>query len=143
MNADDAGPRPWLAGALALAITGAGHAYLRRWARALGWLLLAFAVTITFVPESAVLAFAEEGVVSRTLVPTFVVVFASVVDAYVLARRLRDPAVAPATADDPEAVADDRRRFEEGDSCPECGREIDPELDFCPWCSAELAESDR
>ena len=143
MNADDAGPRPWLAGALALAITGAGHAYLRRWARALGWLLLAFGVTVTFVPDSAVLAFAEEGVVSTALAPTFVVVLASVVDAYALARRLCDPAGAPATADDPAAVAGDRRRVKEGDDCPECGREIDPELDFCPWCSARLTGSGR
>jgi endogenous inhibitor of DNA gyrase (YacG/DUF329 family) len=24
--------------------------------------------------------------------------------------------------------------------CPECGKELDPELDFCPWCTTRFDE---
>jgi hypothetical protein len=26
----------------------------------------------------------------------------------------------------------------EGPTCPACGKELDEELDFCPWCTTEL-----
>jgi ornithine cyclodeaminase/alanine dehydrogenase-like protein (mu-crystallin family) len=33
-------------------------------------------------------------------------------------------AVGPRTTDEPQ--------------CPNCGGELDPEIDFCPWCTVEL-----
>jgi len=38
--------------------TGFGHLYLRRWTRAVGWVVLAVGTTVLFVPETAVEAFA-------------------------------------------------------------------------------------
>ena len=127
----DDGPRPWLAGLLALVVTGAGHAYLRRWARALGWFLVTFATVVAFVPESVIQeAFTGTPADPFALAWPALVVLASSVDAYLLARRTR--ADTAGGAGDPAAGGDRR--------CPECGREIDADLefDFCPWCSAEL-----
>ena len=27
--------------------------------------------------------------------------------------------------------------------CPHCGKELDPDLDFCPWCTTRLADGTR
>lgn len=129
MNGSGTGPRPWLAGLLALVVTGGGHAYLRRWGRALGWFLLTFAVVVAFVPTSAIDA-ALTGTPDDplALAPPAAVVLVSAVDAYVLARGTRArTARARGDSDGPHA-------------CPECGHDIDPDLDvdFCPWCSADL-----
>lgn len=130
MNGDGSGPRPWLAALLALLVTGLGHAYLRRWGRAIGWFLLTFAAVVAFVPDSAVeTALAGPTADPFTLAPPVAVVLASAVDAYLLARRARD--------------ARARDTPHRGNTCPNCGHDIDPELDldFCPWCSEELAPS--
>lgn len=80
--------RPWLAAALALAVSGLGHAYLRRWARAFGWYVVITATLVFVVPDAAV-----DGILGGTrppvadIAPALVAVAASVVDAYVLAVR--------------------------------------------------------
>ncbi|WP_435093760.1 DUF7575 domain-containing protein [Halorubrum sp. N11] len=80
--------RPWLAAALALAVSGLGHAYLRRWARAFGWYAVITATLVFVVPDAAV-----DGILGGTrppvvdIAPALVAVAASVVDAYVLAVR--------------------------------------------------------
>lgn len=157
--------RPWLAALLALALTGLGHAYLRRWLRGLGWLAATYAVTLLFVPTDAVEAFATGGPLTEpvAILPPLLVVLASVVDAYLLARRTRQRSTGgPAAADaspgagpadgGSERTGTDAIRSPEGPAglpgalgddvepaaCPECGKDLDPELDFCPWCTAEL-----
>lgn len=126
MDGDASGPRPWLATLLAVLVTGAGHAYLRQWARALGWFLLTFGAVVAFVPADAVdTSLTGAPADPLVLAPAAAVVGASAVDAYLLARRARN--AASADSEGPH-------------TCPNCGHDIDPDpdLDFCPWCSAEL-----
>ncbi|WP_313691405.1 zinc ribbon domain-containing protein [Halorarum halobium] len=129
--------RPWLAAVLALAVTGLGHAYLRRWGRAFGWLALVYAALALFVPPEAVTA-ASEGLRggSMTLpasvdplvfLPPLIAALGSVADAYLLARADRDAAL---RAND----AEDHR------TCPNCGREVDEAIDFCQWCTTRLVD---
>jgi hypothetical protein len=80
--------RPWLAVLLAIVISGLGHAYLRRWARAFGWYAAITVVLILFVPEPAVnQLLAQEWPPLMDIAPGLAVVTASVLDAYVLAVR--------------------------------------------------------
>lgn len=137
--------RPWLAALLALALTGLGHAYLRRWLRGLGWLAATYAVVLLFVPPETVETFGAGGTLGdpTAILPPFLVIVASAVDAYLLARRTRQRTPAGAAAGGAGAgSAGTGRPVEGGDgealACPECGKELDAELDFCPWCTAEL-----
>lgn len=148
--------RPWLAALLALFVTGLGHAYLRRWARALGWYLAVAAAVFLFVPDgAATAAFSGTPPAVRDVAPAAAVVGASVIDAYVVARRnnreyerergaARAAGARPASAgvdgDSDEASADavDATDADGTVRCPECGRETDPTVDFCQWCAEPL-----
>ncbi|MFA9515800.1 zinc ribbon domain-containing protein [Halopenitus sp. H-Gu1] len=85
--------RPWIAAALALAIVGLGHAYLRRWGRGLLWLLTV--ITSSFVlhsvndvePVNPITN--PEGVPIVVLGPITVLILLSALDAFVLGRRDR------------------------------------------------------
>jgi hypothetical protein len=151
--------RPWLAALLALVVSGLGHAYLRRWARGLGWYLAVTAAVFVFVPESAISgALAGDPPAVREVAPAAAVVGASVIDAYVVAVRSnrasdrdRDAARATDSADtvtSPDGaaaeVADSESKPESGETirCPECGRETDPTFDFCQWCAEPVGEGD-
>jgi hypothetical protein len=165
--------RPWLAAALALLVSGLGHAYLRRWARAFGWYVLVTATLVFVVPDAAVdRVVAGDRPPIAEVAPALLVVAASVADAYVLAvrnnrayeRRSSSTEVEedPSRSDDrdetprsdaltigegagaaetdaergpSEAVADS---VEDEVSCPHCGRDTDPTLDFCQWCAESL-----
>ncbi|WP_277553618.1 zinc ribbon domain-containing protein [Halobaculum limi] len=155
--------RPWLAALLALVVTGLGHAYLRRWLRGFGWFAATFAAIVLLVPPEVVEAINTGGTIANpvdALPPVFVVV-ASAVDAYLLARETqRDAratraatmtAEAGATDRATDRASDDAERGVVGDvapdqlsdeadapSCPACGKELDPDLDFCPWCTTKL-----
>jgi len=116
--------RPWLAAFLAVFATGAGHVYLRRWLRALGWLGVAALTSYLFVPVSALEAFVFGGEVAwLDLLPLLVVTTLSALDAYQLAvvnnyfHRVRTHNGAGPTA------------------CPSCGRPMDDDLEFCQWCA--------
>ncbi|MFC7044929.1 zinc ribbon domain-containing protein [Halobacteriaceae archaeon GCM10025711] len=123
--------RPWVAAILAFVYPGLGHVYLRLWLRALAWFALSMLTTALVLPESAVTAFETGGFAAMseairslglaTLAPVFLVQFLNIVDAYVAANR-RD------------VVPD----HEQAATCPECGRELDDDLDFCPWCTTRL-----
>lgn len=124
------GKRPWLAAVLGAVLTGAGHLYLRRWLRALGWILLATLTADLFVP-SGTLAALESFVLTGTgtppdfaaLAPLLMVSFLSVVDAYFMA-----------------VLANRQAAIEAQTRCPSCHREVDEELAFCQWCSEPLVE---
>lgn len=126
------GARPWLAALLAFLYPGLGHVYLRRWLRALSWFLLALATASVVMPESVMVAFEQRGFeglleASRslplsTLLPLFGVRLLNVIDAYLSARRAS-------------------RKPESGPRCPECGKPLDEDLAFCPWCTTRLEES--
>lgn len=150
------GPRPWLAALLGLVLTGLGHAYLRRWKRALGWLATAMVASVLFVSPETAQAVVEgsQGAANPVdLLPVLVVSLLSVVDAYALARSERrgradaaageaGPAGASAAASAPptgEEEGDRPARPPSGSQtdCVHCGRELDADVDFCPWCGAE------
>ena len=150
------GKRPWLAALLGTLATGLGHFYLRRWGRGLGWFVLAVLVSLFFVPADAAQALLDGGGDPVTLLPVFAVGIASVVDAYLLARRTRsartaatagsgvgdaEPEGSEVTLEDrpqPAAGAADPAGVDDGEACPNCGKDLDPDLDFCPWCTARL-----
>ena len=158
------GKRPWLAAFLGTLATGLGHFYLRRWRRGLAWFAAAVVASYLFVPpEAAQALLSGEGSDPADLAPVFVVGVASIADAYVLARRRQQRArrEAAASRDAGTAVNQDGDDYGTGvtatatmgtaspgesdaESCPNCGKELDPELDFCPWCTARLdGENDR
>lgn len=123
---------------------GLGHAYLRAWLRAVGWFGLAVVTAALVVPESAYQAFetggfqglldASETFGSRVTLSLLAVRAFSIVDAYVLAVKQSSPATPAAGGDGDDAA-----------TCPACGKELDEELDFCPWCTQRLeapAEAD-
>jgi hypothetical protein len=131
----DTRKRPWLAALLAFAQPGLGHAYLRSWLRAVLWFGL-WAATVTLVVElpalplsdpisfiSALFTSMNDLPLRSTLALASVTSF-SMLDAYWLAAR--------------NAASGDQ--FADEPTCPSCGREIDPSLDFCHWCTAELDE---
>lgn len=119
--------RPWLAALLGVLATGLGHAYLRRWWRAFAWIAALFAVSVLSVDSGMVDVVANGNpldLVSAT--PVLVVASLSALDAYLLAR-----------------VQNAMERLSPTDGelthCPNCGKELDPDLDFCQWCSTDLA----
>ena len=125
------GKRPWLAAVLGAVVTGAGHIYLRRWLRALGWLLLAALTADLFVPDGALVAL-QSYVLTGTgtppdfeaLAPLLMVSFLSVLDAYFMA-----------------VLANRQAAIEARTRCPSCHHELDEELAFCQWCSEPLVET--
>lgn len=111
---------------------GLGHLYLRAWLRAIGWFVLAIAAAALVVPESAVVAYQQGGLEALyaasqdfgtdVFVSLLGIRLLNVVDAYLTAVRQRQSA---------EAAV-------EANTCPSCGKELDPDLDFCPWCTTRL-----
>ncbi|MFA1610111.1 DUF7575 domain-containing protein [Halobellus rubicundus] len=153
------GKRPWLAALLGTLATGLGHFYLRRWRRGLGWFLAAVVTSLVFVPADAAQALLTGGGDPSALFPMFVVGVASVADAYVLARasqrEARSRTGEPTPDDAADAESGDARSAAtpsgvpgvggtvgeeptDGGTCPNCGKELDPDLDFCPWCTTRL-----
>jgi len=115
--------RPWVAAVLAVVQPGFGHVYLREWFRALLWFGLWVWTVVLVVPVSptdsigaVTEAFAALSLPAAAALAS-VVVFGTL-DAYRLALR----------ADTPD----------DGPSCPCCGREVDPSLGFCHWCTERL-----
>ncbi|MFC7324264.1 zinc ribbon domain-containing protein [Halorubrum rutilum] len=157
--------RPWLAALLALVVSGLGHAYLRRWARALGWYVAVTAAVVALVPDAAV-----DGLIAgdvpplADVAPAVLVVAASVIDAYVTAHRQNreyererrtasEPADREASAERMDAAsgtsatteprdppASDETPDADAAPCPHCGRETDPSFDFCQWCAEPIDE---
>jgi hypothetical protein len=107
-------------------IAGAGHVYLRQWRRAAAWFSVVLGASLFLV-----FAFTDPRTVTADSLPPEVVwpvvalLLASVADAYFAGRGGR---------------ATGGRAEEDGPSCPACGRELDPALDFCWYCSAPVEE---
>lgn len=80
--------RPWIAAVLALLIAGLGHAYLRRWGRALLWFLTilggAFALTVLYGDPAAE---TPTDLPSEVLLPVLMLFALSAVDAFLVARE--------------------------------------------------------
>ncbi|WP_411963813.1 zinc ribbon domain-containing protein [Haloferax sp. YSMS24] len=123
--------RPWLAALLGLAVTGLGHLYLRRWRRAILWVALAFSVSVLFVPTGALESLATGGQIPPVVdvLPILAVSLVSVADAFLLGMKQVGDTEKQAAVEESDT-----------DSCPNCGRETDPELEFCHWCTTRLDE---
>lgn len=129
MGTEPSERRPWLAFLLGLLVTGLGHVYLRRWRRAAGWVLLAAGVAWVFVPPETLQSL-QSGPLSslRTVAPLLLVSVLSLLDLYVLTRiqQQHPPAVQAA------------EEHEDTQTCPNCGKETDPGLQFCQWCTTRF-----
>jgi len=77
----------------------------------------------------------DAAVPTEVTIPLLVIITLSVLDAVFLSISLsKEQAAQDARVDagvDPEMAA-------QLPTCPNCGKEVDPELDFCPWCTAEF-----
>ncbi|SDN18825.1 hypothetical protein SAMN04487949_3597 [Halogranum gelatinilyticum] len=140
--------RTWLAVVLAIPVVGFGHLYLRRWLRAVGWILLTFGASMFVPPEQLEALSAWQQALFTTgsvsgvtapefsaLAPVLAVALMSIADAYMVARRhnaqVRMQAATMAAMDGDVADADVV-------TCPACGREVEADLDFCHWCTTEF-----
>ncbi|MUV89691.1 zinc ribbon domain-containing protein [Halapricum sp. CBA1109] len=131
MSSTPSRKRPWLAVVLGTLVTGLGHLYLRRWRRALGWLAVLFGTSYVFVDTATLAAIAAGSSVDpMALLPVLVVASGSVADAYLLARTHN--AVAAVTVTDDGSLT----------HCPNCGKELDTDLEFCHWCTARVPAFD-
>ncbi|WP_135820519.1 zinc ribbon domain-containing protein [Halostella litorea] len=120
--------RSALAVGLSVLFPGLGHAYLRQWVRALLWAALSISASALLMPEPAtsgtVIERATATVEAMSRTETFVllsVTLFAAIDAFVISVRQANY--------DPDAV-----------HCPNCGNEIDEELDFCHWCTSRIGE---
>jgi len=130
--------RPWLAALLTVLLPGLGHAYLREWSRGLLWLLLVTGSWLVLVPDLLAVTSAEEFTAvtdGASLHVNLVLAGLSalcIVDAYWMAiQRNRRSADSGAAASG--AVME----------CPNCGKELDADLDFCHWCTTPLEATDE
>ena len=125
--------RPLVAAMLSFVQPGLGHLYLREWLRAglwaalwvgsLGLVLSAAGLELSSAETVAALAgvFAlVEGFPNGAVLSMVAVAAFATLDAYRLAAR------------DGHRTAGDVGR------CPDCGKELDPALDFCHWCTTTL-----
>lgn len=122
--------RPLVAVLLAL-YPGLGHIYLREWLRAVLWFGLINMSSLFLVPSEArptelswdAMVAAGQQIPTGVVAVVFGITILSMVDAYLLATRTT------ASSDDPDV-----------DSCPVCGKQLDPELSFCHWCTSRVVE---
>lgn len=125
---------PLIAAILGIAIIGLGHLYLKRWLRALAWIGITVVASVLFVPESTMAAIASGTLADPvTMLPIVLIGSLSVIDAYLIAKLKRTGPTNSQTTND--STAD-----ETGTAvvCPACGKDVDPDLEFCHWCTTEL-----
>ncbi|MCD2202011.1 zinc ribbon domain-containing protein [Halobacterium sp. KA-6] len=134
-----------IAAVLGFVYPGLGHVYLRRWVRAVSWFVLALVTAALVVPESAYQAFQTDGFAGlveasesfglEVTLSLLVIRVLNVVDAYLVAVRDTANEVAERVPTPGGADAD---AAGEPVECPECGKELDSDLDFCPWCTTRF-----
>lgn len=126
--------RALAAAGLSVFLPGAGHALLRDWIRALLFAGLFVSSVVVFFPvaelagagsttEMSTIIDAETTLVNQLFV-SFIVMFAAV-DAALRAVNT------PTAADDGD---------DDATSCPNCGKALDEDLEFCHWCTTRLEE---
>lgn len=122
-----------MAAMLSFVQPGVGHLYLREWLRAVLWggmwlgslALIVSTVGLELSTTEALAAFAGmfalvEGFPTEAVVSMVAVALFATLDAYWLAAR------------------NNHRLDGAVGRCPHCGRELDPTLEFCHWCTASL-----
>jgi hypothetical protein len=137
MNWESLRNNPLLAALLATVATGLGHLYLRRWLRAVGWLGVTVIASALFVPESAFSAIDSVTLSeSLSILPIVFISAASALDAFLIA-KMETRAEGSKTDDAVEPTSTDATP-----ACPVCRKPIDPELQFCHWCTTEFETVD-
>lgn len=123
--------RPLVAYLLGATVTGLGHVYLQRYPRATGWLLIAIGAS-QLIPLNTSVGVLATGSMPTLLVfvPNFVVRVLSLLDLYQLVNGRSRPKEIPQAESDGTIT------------CHNCGREVDPQLSFCQWCSTPLADQE-
>lgn len=105
--------------ALLAVIPALGHAYLRRWDRAVAWFTLIVGSVLAVGAFGEFSGSVAVGSVSiRLVVPAVTLTGLSAVDAFLIASRGTD----------------------EGPTCPHCGKQQDEALAFCWYCAVRLDE---
>jgi hypothetical protein len=128
-SSDSTGKRPWLAALLSVLYPGLGHVYLRLWGRALLWFLSIVTATALLVPTEAYpstlsVSAAMEAAQALPLTVSLTILLMTllnVLDAYMMAKQ-----------------SGDGGGSEDEATCPNCGKEVDEDLNFCQWCTTEL-----
>ena len=129
---------PLIAAILGIAVIGLGHLYLKRWLRALAWVGVTVVVSALFIPESTIEAVASGTLADPlTMLPSVLIGVLSVIDVYLIAKLKRNRSAEPQTTDD--AIVDETAASA---ACPACGKDVDPDLEFCHWCTTELKSND-
>jgi len=123
--------RPLVAVVLAFIFPGLGHFYLRKWVRGLLWLGLLLALSVLFVITGMIQPVSEltlEAISSsyqsrptEVTIGSVVITTLNVVDAYWVA-----------------VTENQTQEVEAGVKCPNCGKELDEDIDFCHWCTTQL-----
>lgn len=123
----------WVRAAIAIGLSvlypGLGHVYLREWLRAIAWFAIAILAAMLVMPVELVEATETEGlsVLLRTsefltfeaITALLAIRMLNAIDAAILALK-------PTTSEQPT------------NNCPNCGGELDDDIDFCPWCTKHL-----
>ena len=129
------GKSPLIAVVLAVLYPGLGHVYLRRWGRAFLWFVTIIATVVWLVPPSAMPATlsvdaivqAQANLPQHVALVALVLSALSVLDAYRIATNSgQEPAETTPVSDDGTQT------------CPNCGKELDENLEFCHWCTTEF-----
>lgn len=137
--------QPILAAVLSAVFPGLGHAYLGAWGRSLVWLSTVIAAgtlllyeagldpgayeTVGPLARAVVTGFSPLGVISLVLLMS-----ANVLDAFRVGQRAKQEPLESG----PEVPSDGDRPEGEVQTCPECGKPVDADLDFCHWCTEEF-----
>ena len=131
VSSGTSGKRAWLAVVLSFLVPGIGHLYLREWIRSVFWFLTVVLAGNLLIPPSAVSSeFSLQAITDmfdaaplEAKVALVGLTFLCMADAYWVAKR-EQPL---------------RQARTDGQTCPNCGKDVDEDLDFCHWCSADLS----
>ena len=127
--------RAAFAAVLAVLYPGLGHVYLREWLRALMWFGLALMTAAMVVPESTVTALETNGLAALADASAELPLDALIALAGV---RLLNAVDAAWIGLQTKPI-----RGPEGPTCPHCGKDIDPDLEFCHWCTRAIDRPGR
>jgi hypothetical protein len=130
--------KTWLAALLTLLVPGLGHLYIRMWGGAVLWFLLYFTATVVLFPtQSTPSDLSLDGLVAwgeampiEVALTVMGITALCMADVYVRTRQLNQRPIQRSGS------GSDVQR------CPDCGKELDADLDFCHWCTTELPKAD-
>lgn len=129
--------RALVAAGLSIFLPGAGHALIRDWGRAIVFAGLFVTATVIFLPGDAWTAVSTG---SYADVPGILETEMTVLAQFTLAFLVLFAAIDAGL----QALGLTQRPSQETNepSCPNCGKTLDVDLEFCHWCTARLDSTD-